>query len=74
MRILGELAMSGAIPVVAALWAARHVVHDVLWAARHVVRDVLEHRRDLAVLRRAPDDQLADVVRALGAMRRRTRQ
>lgn len=63
MRILGELAMSGAIPVVA-----------VLWAARHVVRDVLEHRRDLAVIRRTPDDQLADVVRALGAMRRRTRQ
>jgi hypothetical protein len=60
VRILGELAMSGAIVAV--------------WAARYIVRDVLEHRRDLAVLRRAPDDQLTDVVRALGAMRRRTRQ
>jgi hypothetical protein len=63
VRILGELAMSGAIPVAA-----------VLWATRCIVRDVLEHRRDLAVLRRTPDDQLADVVRALGAARRRTRQ
>jgi hypothetical protein len=59
--ILGELAMSGAVPA-------------AIVATRYVVRDVLEHRRDLEVLRRTPDDQLADVVRALGAMRRRTHQ
>lgn len=56
MRVLGELVALGVFPAVA-------------WTMRFVIRDVLDHLWKRRVLKRVPDNQVADVVRALGAKR-----
>ncbi len=60
MRILGGLASLGGLPALA-------------WVVRCIVRDFLAYRWELAVLRRAKDDQVIGVVEALNASRRSRR-
>ncbi|MET7735531.1 hypothetical protein ABZT02_29815 [Streptomyces sp. NPDC005402] len=61
MQILGELASVGSLPGVA-------------WVLRCIIRDILDYRSKRAefelkrqMIQRIPDDQVASVIRELGA-------
>lgn len=60
MQILGELASWGGLPLAG-------------WVVRCFCRDFLDHKWRREVLRRTPDDHVANVVRELSASGRESR-